>query len=115
LFELGGRKRLSSVGSSELVAFEGGVSLAEAPGSLFQRSLLTLLRTGAPDLTTGAVEVGGGSELGIDLELSGKGLMTLVVVEYSTGDEPPRSTPLGTFELSDVYPTLSYARRLMLQ
>ena len=114
LFELGGRKRLSSVGSSNLTALDGNTSVAQSPLGLFQRSLLTLIRTGGPDLPSGAVAVRGGSELGVDLQLSGRGLMTLIVVEYPGVEGLPRSTPLGTFELSDTYPSLAYSRRILL-
>lgn len=113
LFELGGRKRLSSVGSSEQQLWESNTSEAASPFGLFQRSLLTLVRTGTPELVGGAIETTSASEVGIDLDVAGHGLMTLIAVEYDDAGAPT-STPLGTFELSDTYPEMRYSRRFLL-
>jgi hypothetical protein len=114
LFELGGRKRLSSVGSGGLVPLEGNTSNADSPLGLFQRSLLTLVRTGLPDLRAGAVDVAGSTEIAVDLSVGGRGLMSLLVVEYDGKGGAPLSTPLGTFELSQTYPEMHYNRRMLL-
>ncbi|MBU1306470.1 MAG: hypothetical protein KKF33_13245 [Alphaproteobacteria bacterium] len=115
LFELGGRKRLSSVGSGGLTPLEGNTSNADSPLGLFQRSLLTLVRTGSPDLRNGAVDVAGSTEIAVDLSVGGRGLISVLVVEYDSEGAVPLSTPLGTFELSQTYPEMHYNRRMLLR
>ncbi|WP_240231806.1 ArnT family glycosyltransferase [Devosia lacusdianchii] len=113
LFELGGRKRLSALESSELGVWEGNTSEATSPFGLFQRSLLTAVQTGAPDLAAGAIAATGASEIGIDLDVHGRGLMSLTAHLYRENGAMD-AVPLGTFELSATYPAKHYARRLLL-
>lgn len=114
-FFLGGRKRLSEVATQAAEPLDGSTSSREPLFGAFQRSFVTTLRSRRPgrDGRSDLLKVPPGSEIAVDIDVAGRGLVSLFVVEYPAAPSlKSRTTRLGTFELSIEQPTRSYARRM---
>ena len=120
-FSLGGRKRLGDAGDSVEALLEGNHSTVKLPLGLFQRHVVTRVKT-APRKEAGggeAISVVGLAEIGIDIKISGRGLFGLRIEEYDSDDSEDRGIRLrenilGSFELSTKQPSRWYSRRLSL-
>lgn len=120
VFILGGRKRIGQISSSR-GAFDESTSVVELPLGLFQRNMLTQLssESGKADGSDLIPVPKGAVEVAVDLALTGRGLVSLRIVEYGPirGPEPPtviNQIPLTTFELTEGQGERIYGHRVRL-